>query len=107
MESEPDFQYIPEKSPTNPSQLDQDAWRDSMLQLQEGLHSGTILAHFDVSHEFTWIIGLVFRFSQSAVLRHELMTILEPKFIRFSEVRNGRPVGICVKYEYHDFKRNV
>lgn len=47
LESEPDFQYIPEKSPTNPSQLDQDAWRDSMLQLKEGLHSGTILAHFD------------------------------------------------------------
>uniref|UniRef100_A0A8C2L0G6 Protein tyrosine phosphatase non-receptor type 4a n=1 Tax=Cyprinus carpio TaxID=7962 RepID=A0A8C2L0G6_CYPCA len=35
------------KSPTDPSQLDQDAWRDSMLQLKEGLNSATILAQFD------------------------------------------------------------
>ncbi|XP_067299997.1 tyrosine-protein phosphatase non-receptor type 4 [Pseudorasbora parva] len=47
LDTEPDFQYIPEKSPTDPSQLDQDAWRDSMLQLKEGLHNETILAHFD------------------------------------------------------------
>uniref|UniRef100_A0A8C1KZ12 Protein tyrosine phosphatase non-receptor type 4a n=1 Tax=Cyprinus carpio TaxID=7962 RepID=A0A8C1KZ12_CYPCA len=47
LETEPDFQYIPEKSPTDPSQLDQDAWRDSMLQLKEGLNSATILAQFD------------------------------------------------------------
>lgn len=47
LETEPDFQYIPEKSPTDPSQLDQDAWRDSMLQLKEGLNNDTILAHFD------------------------------------------------------------
>uniref|UniRef100_A0A673H588 Tyrosine-protein phosphatase non-receptor type 4-like n=1 Tax=Sinocyclocheilus rhinocerous TaxID=307959 RepID=A0A673H588_9TELE len=32
---------------TNPSQLDQDAWRDSMLQLKEGLNSATMLAQFD------------------------------------------------------------
>lgn len=50
LESEPDFQYIPEKSPTDASQLDQDAWKESMLQLKEGLNSGTILAHFDVSY---------------------------------------------------------
>lgn len=50
LESEPDFQYIPEKSPTDASQLDQDAWKESMLQLKEGLNSGTILAHFDVSN---------------------------------------------------------
>lgn len=49
LETEPDFQYIPEKCPTDPSQLDQDAWRDSMLQLKEGLNSATILAQFDVS----------------------------------------------------------
>ncbi|XP_043104851.1 tyrosine-protein phosphatase non-receptor type 4 isoform X3 [Puntigrus tetrazona] len=47
LETEPDFQYIPEKSPTDPSQLDQDAWRDSMLQLKEGLNSATVLAQFD------------------------------------------------------------
>lgn len=50
MESEPDFQYIPEKSPIDASQLDQDAWKESMLQLKEGLNSGTLLAHFDVSY---------------------------------------------------------
>ncbi len=49
LETEPDFQYIPEKSPTDPSQLDQDAWRDSMLQLKEDLNSATILTQFDVS----------------------------------------------------------
>lgn len=49
LETEPDFQYIPEKSPTDPSQLDQDAWRDSMLQLKDGLNNATILAQFDVS----------------------------------------------------------
>ncbi|XP_059355883.1 tyrosine-protein phosphatase non-receptor type 4-like [Carassius carassius] len=47
LESEPDFQYIPEISPTDPSQLDRDAWRDSMLQLKESLNSATILAQFD------------------------------------------------------------
>lgn len=47
LETEPDFQYIPEKSPTDTSQLDQDAWRDSMLQLKEGLNNATILAQFD------------------------------------------------------------
>ncbi|XP_051565821.1 tyrosine-protein phosphatase non-receptor type 4 [Myxocyprinus asiaticus] len=47
LETEPDFQYIPEKSPTDPSHLDQDAWRDSMLQLKEGLNSGAVLAQFD------------------------------------------------------------
>ncbi|XP_052421822.1 tyrosine-protein phosphatase non-receptor type 4 isoform X2 [Carassius gibelio] len=47
LESEPDFQYIPEKSPMDPSQLDRDAWRDSMLQLKESLNSATILAQFD------------------------------------------------------------
>ncbi|CAB1328600.1 unnamed protein product [Coregonus sp. 'balchen'] len=46
-ETEPDFQYIPEKSPQDPSQLDQDAWRDSINTLKEGLVSGGVLAQFD------------------------------------------------------------
>lgn len=49
LEMEPDFQYIPAKSPSDPSELDQDAWRDSMQQLKEGLSSGALLAQFDVS----------------------------------------------------------
>ncbi|KAK3543610.1 hypothetical protein QTP70_025020 [Hemibagrus guttatus] len=47
LEMEPDFQYIPAKSPSDPSELDQDAWRDSMQQLKEGLSSGALLAQFD------------------------------------------------------------
>lgn len=47
-DSEPDFQYIPEKSPQDPAQLDQHALRDSMVTLKEGLSSGAILAQFDV-----------------------------------------------------------
>uniref|UniRef100_A0A671VS96 Tyrosine-protein phosphatase n=1 Tax=Sparus aurata TaxID=8175 RepID=A0A671VS96_SPAAU len=46
-DSEPDFQYIPEKSPQDPAQLDQHALRDSMVTLKEGLSSGAILAQFD------------------------------------------------------------
>ncbi|XP_042162574.1 tyrosine-protein phosphatase non-receptor type 4-like isoform X1 [Oncorhynchus tshawytscha] len=46
-ETEPDFQYIPEKCPQDPSQLDQDAWRDSMNTLKQGLVSGEVLAQFD------------------------------------------------------------
>ncbi|CAB1347003.1 unnamed protein product [Coregonus sp. 'balchen'] len=48
-ETEPDFQYIPEKCPQDPSQLDQDAWKDSMNTLKEGLVSGEVLAQFDVN----------------------------------------------------------
>lgn len=48
VDSEPDFQYIPEKSPQDPAQLDQHALRDSMVTLKEGLISGAILAQFDV-----------------------------------------------------------
>uniref|UniRef100_A0A4W6GAR2 Tyrosine-protein phosphatase n=1 Tax=Lates calcarifer TaxID=8187 RepID=A0A4W6GAR2_LATCA len=47
VDSEPDFQYIPEKSPQDPAQLDQNALRDSMATLKEGLNSGAILAQFD------------------------------------------------------------
>lgn len=51
MDSEPDFQYIPEKSPQDPTQLDQHALRDSMVTLKEGLSSGAVLAQFDVRKE--------------------------------------------------------
>uniref|UniRef100_A0A8C9RQL2 Tyrosine-protein phosphatase n=1 Tax=Scleropages formosus TaxID=113540 RepID=A0A8C9RQL2_SCLFO len=47
LEAEPDFQYIPEMSLLDSSQLDGDAWRDSMQQLKEGLRSGAILTQFD------------------------------------------------------------
>lgn len=49
LESEPDFQYIPEKSPLDGVHQDDDALRESMIQLAEGLITGTILAQFDVS----------------------------------------------------------
>lgn len=55
VDSEPDFQYIPEKSPQDPAQLDQHALRDSMVTLKEGLSSGAILAQFDVRRKtHTW-----------------------------------------------------
>ncbi|KAJ8012630.1 hypothetical protein DPEC_G00044870 [Dallia pectoralis] len=44
---EPDFQYIPEKCPHDPSQQDQGVWRESMATLKEGLLSGGLLAQFD------------------------------------------------------------
>ncbi|KAM8933746.1 tyrosine-protein phosphatase non-receptor type 4 [Pelodytes ibericus] len=47
MESEPDFQYIPEKTPMDSSHSDEDALRESMIQLAEGLLDGTVLAQFD------------------------------------------------------------
>lgn len=47
-DSEPEFQYIPEKCPHDPTQLDQHALRDSMVTLKDGLSSGAILAQFDV-----------------------------------------------------------
>uniref|UniRef100_A0A3Q4HAP4 protein-tyrosine-phosphatase n=1 Tax=Neolamprologus brichardi TaxID=32507 RepID=A0A3Q4HAP4_NEOBR len=47
VDPEPDFQYIPEKSPQDPAQLDQHALRDSMVALKEGLGGGAILAQFD------------------------------------------------------------
>ncbi|MEQ2298557.1 Tyrosine-protein phosphatase non-receptor type 4 [Ameca splendens] len=47
VDSEPEFQYIPEKSPQDPTQLDQHALRDSIMALKEGLSSGAILAQFD------------------------------------------------------------
>uniref|UniRef100_A0A8C8SPR9 Tyrosine-protein phosphatase n=1 Tax=Pelusios castaneus TaxID=367368 RepID=A0A8C8SPR9_9SAUR len=47
LESEPDFQYIPEKSPLDGVHQDDNALRESMIQLAEGLITGTILAQFD------------------------------------------------------------
>ncbi|KAG2459381.1 tyrosine-protein phosphatase non-receptor type 4 isoform X1 [Polypterus senegalus] len=47
MENEPDFEYIPEKCSVEGIHLDDDALRESMLQLKEGLNTGTILAQFD------------------------------------------------------------
>lgn len=49
LESEPDFQYIPEKCPLDGVHQDDNALRDSMVQLAEGLLTGTVLAQFDVS----------------------------------------------------------
>lgn len=47
MENEPDFQYIPEKTPRDSIHSEDDALRESMIQLAEGLLNGTILAQFD------------------------------------------------------------
>lgn len=55
-DSEPDFQYIPEKSPQDPTQLDQHALRDSMVVLKDGLASGAILAQFDVRRQICCLI---------------------------------------------------
>lgn len=57
-DSEPDFQYIPEKSPQDPTQLDQHALRDSMVVLKDGLGSGAILAQFDVRRHISSLILL-------------------------------------------------
>uniref|UniRef100_A0A8B9QAG5 Tyrosine-protein phosphatase n=1 Tax=Apteryx owenii TaxID=8824 RepID=A0A8B9QAG5_APTOW len=47
LESEPDFQYIPEKSPLDGVHQDDNALRESMIQLADGLITGTVLAQFD------------------------------------------------------------
>ncbi|XP_068102238.1 tyrosine-protein phosphatase non-receptor type 4 [Hyperolius riggenbachi] len=47
MESEPDFQYIPEKTPLDGVHCEDDALRESMIQLAEGLLNGNVLAQFD------------------------------------------------------------
>ncbi|KAL0963929.1 hypothetical protein UPYG_G00315470 [Umbra pygmaea] len=46
-DTEPDFQYIPEKCPLDRNERDQSAWRESMTTLKEGLLSGGLLAQFD------------------------------------------------------------
>ncbi|XP_033842502.1 tyrosine-protein phosphatase non-receptor type 4 [Periophthalmus magnuspinnatus] len=45
-DSEPEFQYIPEKSPID-SSVDQNALRESMSALREGLRQGALLQQFD------------------------------------------------------------
>uniref|UniRef100_H3B0N8 PDZ domain-containing protein n=1 Tax=Latimeria chalumnae TaxID=7897 RepID=H3B0N8_LATCH len=47
LESEPDFQYIPEKSPLDGIHEDDNALRESMAQLKEALICGSILTQFD------------------------------------------------------------
>lgn len=47
MENEPDFQYIPEKTPRDSIHSEDDTLRESMIQLAEGLLNGTVLAQFD------------------------------------------------------------
>ncbi|XP_053327551.1 tyrosine-protein phosphatase non-receptor type 4 isoform X2 [Spea bombifrons] len=47
IENEPDFQYIPEKTPMDGGPSNGDALRESMIQLAQGLHDGTVLAQFD------------------------------------------------------------
>ncbi|XP_028735635.1 tyrosine-protein phosphatase non-receptor type 4 isoform X7 [Peromyscus leucopus] len=47
LESEPDFQYIPEKAPLDSIHQDDHSLRESMIQLAEGLITGTVLAQFD------------------------------------------------------------
>ncbi|XP_075037226.1 tyrosine-protein phosphatase non-receptor type 4 [Mixophyes fleayi] len=47
METEPDFQYIPEKTSIDCVHSDNDALRESMIQLAEGLPNGTVLVQFD------------------------------------------------------------
>ncbi|XP_035879507.1 tyrosine-protein phosphatase non-receptor type 4 isoform X3 [Phyllostomus discolor] len=47
LENEPDFQYIPEKTPLDSVHEDDHSLRESMIQLAEGLITGTILTQFD------------------------------------------------------------
>ncbi|XP_053522522.1 tyrosine-protein phosphatase non-receptor type 4 isoform X1 [Artibeus jamaicensis] len=47
LENEPDFQYIPEKTPLDRIHQDDHSLRESMIQLAEGLITGTILTQFD------------------------------------------------------------
>ena len=50
LENEPDFQYIPEKAPLDSVQQDDHSLRESMIQLAEGLITGTVLTQLDVSN---------------------------------------------------------
>ncbi|XP_036175344.1 tyrosine-protein phosphatase non-receptor type 4 isoform X10 [Myotis myotis] len=47
LETEPDFQYIPEKAPLDSVHQDDHSLRESMIQLAEGLITGTVLTQFD------------------------------------------------------------
>ncbi|XP_062302343.1 tyrosine-protein phosphatase non-receptor type 4-like isoform X1 [Osmerus eperlanus] len=50
LDAEPQFQYLAERAPQYPAQWDHDAWRDSMLQLKQGLNTGAVLSQFDQLH---------------------------------------------------------
>ncbi|XP_045143339.1 tyrosine-protein phosphatase non-receptor type 4 isoform X3 [Echinops telfairi] len=47
LENEPDFQYIPEKAPLDSTHQDDHSLRESMIQLADGLITGTVLTQFD------------------------------------------------------------
>ncbi|XP_053453512.1 tyrosine-protein phosphatase non-receptor type 4 isoform X3 [Nycticebus coucang] len=47
LENEPDFQYIPEKAPVDNVHQDDHSLQESMIQLAEGLITGTVLTQFD------------------------------------------------------------
>ncbi|XP_064143373.1 tyrosine-protein phosphatase non-receptor type 4 isoform X6 [Loxodonta africana] len=47
LENEPDFQYIPEKAPVDSVHQDDHSLRESMIQLADGLITGTVLTQFD------------------------------------------------------------
>ncbi|KAM8789748.1 tyrosine-protein phosphatase non-receptor type 4 isoform 5-T5 [Rhynchonycteris naso] len=47
LDNEPDFQYIPEKTPLANVHQDDHSLRESMIQLAEGLITGTVLTQFD------------------------------------------------------------
>lgn len=55
LETEPDFQYIPEKAPLDSVHQDDHSLRESMIQLAEGLITGTVLTQFDVSN-IVWLL---------------------------------------------------
>ena len=50
LENEPDFHYIPEKTPLDSVHQDDHSLQESMMQLAEGLITGTVLTQFDVSN---------------------------------------------------------
>lgn len=75
VDSEPDFQYIPEKSPQDPAQLDQHALRDSMATLKEGLISGAILAQFDVRRKTQICTHLLLEARHQAHCLHQCILI--------------------------------
>lgn len=57
LETEPDFQYIPEKAPLDGAHQDDRSLRESMIQLAEGLITGTVLTQFDVSNNVWFFLS--------------------------------------------------
>lgn len=87
-DSEPDFQYIPEKSPQDPTQLDQHALRDSMVVLKDGLGSGAVLAQFDVR---THVSRSILHVAEHLVMSYD---------IRFPRLITNRPRTDLVAVNY-------